>query len=158
MDTIRVSADELNYRYSICSAVKAEQIEYLEGHQVVRVPFYRWDKSKEFLKRHGLFEYEREYPLYMETVEFFHVSEFSLKPEVHLEYYIVEKIRFSPKSKLIVFETDFPMGLRMRVETWNVLLHPSERTIGKYIERARWLVLGEGFSYEIVIYPHSGCP
>lgn len=130
---------------------RPEQIQHLESQQLVRIPIYRWDRQREQRRKHSAFRYESEYPLYAEVIVFSSVLEFALEPEVHLEYYIVERIRFIPQKGVVVFETDFPVGLQLRVRAWNASLHPSEEVVGKYIERVRWFVLWEEVAHDIVL-------
>lgn len=151
MAPLRISADELYRRYVYCSFIKPEQITYFEDRQLVRVLFYRWDKEKENRRKKNFFVYMIECPLYIETVEFFSVSGFSLRyhtPEV--EYYI-DKIRLIKDKNLVRIDTETDLVLEMKIESWDVIVYPSESIAGRYTERVENFLFTEFVHRKVVL-------
>lgn len=151
MSRIPVSVEELNLRYAYCSGIAPEQITLCAENRL-RVPFYRWDPSQQRVTKAGLLKYVYEYPLYKEWVEFKSVIRYTLRPdELVSEYVLFYKLRYSQDSGTVKLDTDFPFPVEISVGDWDVVIYPSSRVIGKYVERTRWFLLFEEYGYEFVL-------
>lgn len=151
MDRIVVSVDDFNRRYAYCSGIPLEQIT-LCTENCLRIPFYRWDPAQLRITRIGFLKYVYEYPLYKEWVEFRSLSRYVFHSgEQVSEYVLFYKLRHSPQGGKLKFDTDFPFPAEILVSSWDVVVYPSDRVVGKYIERITFFLLGEGFSYEFVL-------
>lgn len=156
MSLISVSVEVLNRRYAYCSGIAPEQISFLSHQGILHIPFYRWDPDRLEVIRHSFWKRSHIFPLYKEIVEFRAVSEYALAlDEVVTEYCRFYRAVYLETTGRVRFDTDFPFPIELRIDRWDVVIYPSERVVGKYVEHITWLLVGEGVDSEFLLEPSA---
>ncbi|GIV09877.1 MAG: hypothetical protein KatS3mg019_1968 [Fimbriimonadales bacterium] len=152
MGTISVSVEDLNRRYAYCSGIAPDEISYLSQQGILHMPFYRWDPERLEVEQHSATKRSHKFPLVREIVEFRAVSEYTLAlDEVVTKCCLFYRLKYLERKGIVYFSTDFPLPVKLRLDRWDVVIYPSKRIIGKYIEHITWLLIGEGVSYEFLL-------
>jgi hypothetical protein len=148
------SLEDLNQRYAYCSGIAPEQIIFLSHDGTLRIPFYRWDPHQKEIVKQNIVKHSFICPLYREMVEFRAVSEYTLSlNKVITKYCLIDKIKYFINQRKVLFITDFPFPINLRLDRWDVVIYPSEQVIGKYVEHVTCLLFAEGVDYEFLLEP-----